>query len=69
MFVTGRIPLIYYSTRVEVTDSDKHSSFLRHSINYDRKKFYSTFPSNGTTNPGEWAEMFALFGSTKKNLD
>jgi len=33
---------IKYLTRLEVTESDKHSSLLRYIINYDHKKFNST---------------------------
>ncbi len=29
---------------MDVTDNEKHSSLLRHKINYDRKKFYGTGP-------------------------
>jgi hypothetical protein len=31
-------------TRLERLDKDKHSSLFRKSVNYDRKKFYSTGP-------------------------
>jgi hypothetical protein len=30
-----------YLTKVEVLDSDEHSSLLQYGINYGRKKFYS----------------------------
>ncbi len=33
-----------YEIRVEVTDSDKHSSLLRCVINYSREKFYNVGP-------------------------
>jgi hypothetical protein len=32
----------FFITMVEVTDGDKHSSFLHRGINYGRKKFYNT---------------------------
>ncbi len=33
-----------HHTRVEIADSDKHSSLSQHEIVYDHKKFYSTGP-------------------------
>ncbi len=41
-------------TRVEIADSDKHSSLLQHGIVYDRKKFYSTGPR--WSNLPDWSE-------------
>ncbi len=35
-------------TRLERLAGDKHSSLLRESVNYDRKKFYGTGPGVST---------------------
>jgi hypothetical protein len=37
-FLKGR--LFTLPTKVETTDSDKHSSLLRYGFDYDRKKFF-----------------------------
>ncbi len=40
-------PTLKHWTRLERHAKDKHSSLLRKSVNYDRKKFYSTSPRCG----------------------
>jgi hypothetical protein len=49
-FTVGMTPLGLthkHSTRLERLDRDKHSSLLRKSVNYSRKKFYNTKNSEG----------------------
>jgi len=43
---------------------DKHSSLLRKSVNYGRKKFYSTGPwlsKSRCTHYGEWSFSLVIF--------
>ena len=35
-----------YQTKLEVTESEKHTSLPRHRINYRRKKFYERGPGH-----------------------
>ena len=48
--VCGQFGLIHrHYTSMEMLAIDKHSSLLRKSLNYDRKKFYSTGPGARTS--------------------
>jgi hypothetical protein len=60
-----------YLARVDVADSDKHSSLLRYRINYGRKKFCITGPLSALTMQKNvlWGQYYKDFYSVIYNFE